>query len=237
MSSFPTTHWTLIRSAAGTERREALEELCRAYWPPLYAFLRGQGNDADEALDLVQGYFTLLLEKDYVGDFDPERGRFRTFLIRSLRNFSSKERERARALRRGGGAELLSLDDELAPVESAVRSALRDDITPEALFERNWAETVLDRARDRLCQEYVRRNQQEAFEELLPFIDGSADPPSHAEVAEQLGLARHSVKVILHRFRRRFRAAVSDVLTETVADEEGLEAELRHLVEVLGRPV
>ena len=237
MANFPTTHWTLIRSAAEEGRQRALAELCRAYWPPLYAFLRGQGHDGDEALDLVQGYFALLLEKNYVGDFDPELGRFRTFLIRSLKNFSSKERDRARALKRGGGAPVLSLDDELEPVERAVRSALRDQLTPEALFEKSWATAVLDQARGRLADEYAKRGRAETFEALQPFIDTTDDQPAHSVVAERLELAPHSVKVIVHRFRRRFHAAVEDVLANTVSDQAGLDAELSHLVEVLGRRV
>src|SRR4030095_16141267 len=145
-SGFPTTAWTVVssaRSAANSEARQALAFLCDAYWFPLYSFARRLGHTSDDALDLAQGYFTLLIEKDYLGDVRLREGRFRAFLLTSFRHFLSKERDRARALKRGGGRVLISIDAQ----EAAGRHAAEplDVLDPEALFERRWALTILER--------------------------------------------------------------------------------------------
>ncbi|HEX9188042.1 MAG TPA: sigma factor, partial [Vicinamibacteria bacterium] len=151
---FATTSWTKVLSAregSSTEARHALEGLCHAYWYPLYAFVRRQGHDAEDARDLTQAYFATLLEKGYLDDYDPERGRFRVFLMASVRNFLSKEREKAAAWKRGGRADVVSFDAD--EVEGRYRHEPADPVTPEQIFERRWALTVLERALDRLHRE------------------------------------------------------------------------------------
>ena len=160
-SGFPTTAWSVIsraRSGAHSEAREALASLCAVYWLPLYSYVRRIGHDSDDALDLTQGYFALLIEKDYLGDVRMREGRFRAFLLTSLKHFLSKERERSRTLKRGGGRTPLSIDAALA--EARHRCEPLDTLDPEALFERRWALTVLERSMTRLRQELEETGRQ-----------------------------------------------------------------------------
>ena len=171
---FPTTAWTVVsraQSGADPEARDALAFLCAAYWLPLYSFARRLGNPSDDALDLTQGYFALLIEKDYLADVRLREGRFRAFLLTSFRHFVSKERDRARALKRGGGRAPLSID--AAEAEGRYSDEPLDALDPETLFERRWALTILERAMTRLRQEFAAAGRRAEFEQLESYLTGS----------------------------------------------------------------
>lgn len=233
---FHTTRWSLVAQASGPSgeaERTALDELLRAYWYPLYAFSRRSGHSEHDAQDLVQGFFTTLLEKDYVGDADQERGRFRTFLIAAFRNFSSKERDKAAALKRGGGQQHISLDFEDGERRYAAEPA--DDLDPEALFERRFAHRVLDQAAERLATTYRSRSPKHAdrFDALFPLLTGGLTKP-YREIGEVLGLSETAVKVAVHRLRGRYRDALREVIGDTLDDATQVDDEIRRLMNALG---
>ncbi|MDJ0974412.1 MAG: sigma-70 family RNA polymerase sigma factor [Planctomycetota bacterium] len=234
---FHTTRWSLVAQAAGAPddaSRAALDELLAAYWYPLYAFARRTGHDSHAAQDLVQGFFAALLEKDYVGDADQERGRFRTFLIAAFRNHASKERAKAGAQKRGGDRRILSLDFEDGERRYAREPAAGD--TPEALFERRFAHALLDRALDRVAGDYRRKGaaQAERFQALRPLIVGGPTQP-YAEIGERLGVSETAVKVAVHRLRQRYRDALRAEIAETVDDPAAIDDEIRRLLSALAR--
>ncbi len=225
---FRTTRWSLVVAAGAAEGsggRAALETLCRDSWFPLYAFARRGGAAPADAADLVQGFFADLLEREGIAAADPERGRFRTFLLAAFRHHASKEREKARAAKRGGGA-VLSLD--FADGESRYLAEPVDDRTPERIYERRWALALLDRVLGDLEADYAG-DRAPLFRTLRPWLAGG-DPPSHAEAAAALGLSEGAVKVALHRLRRRYRDLLRAAIAETVATPEEVEDEIRHLL-------
>ena len=231
---FMTTRWSLILAAGGfaSERStDALATLCEAYWYPAYAFIRRQGHDADAARDLTQEFFTRVLEKHYFRDADPARGRFRAFLLTSIRHFLSNERDREQALKRGGRAQKLSLDVETA--EGAYQLEGRDDLTPEKLFDARWASVLLDRALTRLKQEYAAASKIGLFDHLKGFLTGASDDVPYADAARTLGLSEGAVKVAVHRLRRRFRDALVKEIAETVSDPADIDGEIRHLLQAV----
>jgi RNA polymerase sigma-70 factor (ECF subfamily) len=228
-----TTSWTQVlaaREAPTDVSRLALETLCQAYWYPIYTFVRGQGLDAEDARDATQAYFAELLEKDYLEDCDPARGRFRVFLMASIRNFLSKEREKSRAWKRGGRTTLLSLD---ADAEGRYRDEPVDRLTPEDVFERRWALTLLERVLARLRTEHAAAGHGGEFERLKPYLTGDEPASPYREVAADLGLTESAVKTAVHRLRQRFGAALRDEIAETVADPDDVDDEVRHLLGVL----
>lgn len=237
---FLTTHWSLVVAAARQESPEsagALLALCEAYWYPLYAFVRRQGYGAEDAQDLTQGFFAVLLEKNYVGDADPRRGKFRSFLLTAIKHYLSNQRDRARAKKRGGGKPVLSLDLDLA--ESRYRLEPADATTPETLFERRWALTLLERAIDRLEDEYAAAGNSALFQHLKDTLThGRGDSP-YREIARQAGISEGAVKVAVHRLRKRYRRLLEDEIAQTVADRSEIEAEIQQLFTVLtaARPV
>ncbi len=233
--AFHTTRWSLVaqaRDGDAAPARAALEELCAAYWYPLYAYLRRKGNTADESADFVQGFFAVLLEKDYVAQADPERGRFRGFLMVALRNFASKERAKERALKRGGGVARISLDFEDGERRYSLEPA--DDATPEALFERRWALTLIDRAMERLAenQRAGPPAKAERFEALRPYLAGGGAMP-YREVGEPLGMSETAVKVSVHRLRGKYRDLLRDEIAQTVDDPRQIDDEIRRLLAAL----
>lgn len=235
--AFHTTRWTLVaraRQGEGEPARAALEELCAAYWYPLYAYLRRKGNSPDEAADFVQGFFAALIEKGYVAQADPERGRFRGFLMVALRHFASKERARERALKRGGGVAKLSLDFEDGERRYSLEPAGRDD--PEAFFERRWALTLLDRALERLAtsQRAGAPAKAERFEALRPYLAGRGAVP-YREVGEPLGMSETAVKVAIHRLRGRYRDILREEIAQTVEDPALIDDEIRRLMAAVRR--
>jgi RNA polymerase sigma factor (sigma-70 family) len=233
---FATTRWSLVLAAgqrANERSAEALNSLCETYWYPVYAFIRRQGHDADAALDLTQGFFARVLEKNYFGHADPSRGRFRAFLLTSARHFLSNERDRARALKRGGATPIVSLDAESA--EGTYQLEARDDLTPEKLFDARWATVTLDRALARLQRAYAAAGNPETFEGLKGFLTGDSEDLSYAEVARELKSTEAAIKVAVHRLRRRFREALVEEIAETVSSPAEIDAEMRHLREAVIR--
>ena len=214
MSAFPSTAWTAVsraRSGAEPGAREALAFLCTAYWRPLYSFARGLGYATEDAHDLTQGYFALLIEKDYLGDVRLREGRFRAFLLTSFRHFLSKERDRARAMKRGGGRVPVAIDAGEAEVQHT--DDPRDTLDPEALFERRWALTIL--------------------EQLEGYLTGSEPRLRYHDVAERLGTTEGAVKKMVHRLRRRYGHLLREEIGATVAEPGDIDSELHHLLSAI----
>lgn len=231
-----TTQWSLVlaaRSASEGEARAALERLCSIYWQPLYSFVRHRGWDPEEARDLTQAYFAELLAKDFLADVDAAKGRFRSFLFASMRNFLAHQRDRAATLKRGGGATTLSLDLEGAEASYALQAGAA--MTPEEVFERRWAMTVLARAMGRLREEQTAAGKAQQFGALRPYLTSIEPQVPYREVAAGLGMTEGAVKVAVHRMRRRFGQCLRRELEETVATPGDIDDELRHLLAVLRR--
>jgi len=208
-----------------------MEELIRAYWFPLYAFVRRQGNSPQQAEDLTQGFFTHLLENKGLTTVDRSKGKFRSFLLAALKNFAADQRDKAHAAKRGGNRQVISLDAIEAEVHYA--KELADTMTPERLFERSWAIAVLNQVVLRLEREYVERGKSAAFQALRHLLDGQADGQFHAEIAGQLGMTEGAVRVMAHRMRRRYRELLRDEIMQTVADAELVDDEIRYLLQCL----
>jgi RNA polymerase sigma-70 factor (ECF subfamily) len=232
-ASFPTTHITLIRIAgdeASPLAHDALARLCHAYWYPIYAYVRRLGYHAEEAEDLTQGFFTRVLEKRYLRDFDRSRGRFRSFLLTSLKHFIANERAAARAWKRGGRSATLSLDDVLANAEPRYRLEPHTDVTPDKLFERQWALAVLARAQDQLRDEAAGQGKTEQFERLKGMLVGEDLEDGYRAVAAELGTTAGALKVAVHRWRQRFREILREEIAHTVSDAGDVGSELRELL-------
>lgn len=233
-AGFTTTRWSVVLAAARQESRQAtaaLETLCRSYWYPLYAYVRRRGCGPEDAQDLTQDFFVQLLRKNYPARADRAKGRFRTFLLHTLNQFLADQRERAAALKRGGGQVFLALDQE-SP-EEQYRLEVPDTLTPEKLFERRWAQTILDRALARLRDEFVAADKGETYEVLQAFGPGEQSSISYADAAVRLGLSESAVKSLIHRLRRRHRELVREEIAHTVPTVAEIDEELRHLVAVL----
>lgn len=231
VSRFPTTAWTVVsraRSGADPEAREALAFLCAIYWFPLYSFARRLGHASDDALDLTQGYFALLIEKDYLADVRLREGRFRAFLLTSFRHFVSKERDRAHALKRGGGRAPVSID--AAEAEGRYADEPCETLDPEALFEQRWALTILARAMTRLREEFVEARRTAEFEQLEDYLTGSEPRVPYQDAANRLGTTEGAVKKMVHRLRRRYGQLLRAEIGATVVDPAEIDAELRHLL-------
>lgn len=231
---FATTRWSLVLTAGqqGNARSaEALASLCEMYWYPVYAFIRRQGYRSEESADLAQEFFARVLEKHYFQSADPARGRFRAFLCASVRHFLSNERDRARALKRGGTQPPISLEVETA--EGRYQLEPRDDLTPEKLFDRRWALVLLERVLLRLGDEYKSAGKAELFEQLKGFLTGDSVAVPYADVAKTLETSEGAVKVAVHRLRRRFRDTLTDEISETVSDPADINGEIEYLLKAV----
>jgi len=235
VARFDTTSWSLILRAASNddaEARLALALLCEHYWYPVYAYIRCQGVSPADAEDLAQGYFARFLEKGVVRDVDRDRGRFRSFLLASVRHFLANERDRERASKRGGGHRLVSLDAELA--EERYASMPVDQLTPERQFERNWTLALLERAHERLAQEAARRGAGDRFARLRPYLAGDEPEAAYDAIAREWGTGQSAVRVALHRLRRRFGEVLREEIGRTVDSPEDVDDELRGALKLLG---
>lgn len=234
-ADFATTRWTLVLSAgqAGTPAAHAaLESLCRIYWYPLYAFIRRQGRDTHDAQDLTQAFFARLLEKNYLDQVSPEKGKFRSFLLACLKHFLANEWDRRRAQKRGGALLLLSID--AADAERRYGLEPAHGQTPEALFERRWALTLLDRVLEMLRTEFVAAGKGTQFDQLKEGLTVDRHSLSYAALGARLGLREGAVKVAVHRLRRRYRELLRAEIAHTVSIASEVDEELRHLFAVLG---
>jgi len=209
---------------------EALETLCRAYWYPLYAFIRRQGSAPADAEDLTQGFFARFLEKHYLKSVNPDKGKFRSFLLASLKHFLANERDRVRTKKRGGGAIHLSLD--AATAETRYLQEPIDAMTPEKIFDREWALTLLELVLARLRRDFRDEDKAALFEELKVVLTAGKGAVSHAEIAAKLGMSEGAVKVAAHRMRRRYRELLKEEIAQTVTGPEQVEEEIRALFSV-----
>jgi RNA polymerase sigma-70 factor (ECF subfamily) len=233
-SHFETTHWSVVLEARGSspDSRAALESLCQAYWYPLYAYLRRRGSSIDDAQDLVQAFFVGLIEKRVLSIADPERGRFRSFLLASLRNFTANERDKQQAKKRGGGTLPFRIDGSAG--ESRYCGEPGHDITPEQLYHKQWAVTLLDRVMELLRDEFSRRGQEHQFECLKRFLAGRSSESSYVEVASELNLTRAAAMSAVSRMRRRYREILRTEIGRTVSHPSEVDDEIRGLFESLG---
>ena len=231
-SRFPTTRWTLVLTAGNPERkdaRSALVSLCESYWYPLYAYLRRSGYPPEQAQDLTQDFFMRVLEGRYLDRADPEKGRFRSFILTSLKFFVADEEDRQRAYKRGGGA-VLPL--EFSSAETRYQHEPAHHETPERIFERRWALSVLERVVDKLRDEFAHYGRPEHFERLKVFLLGQSDAP-YAALAREMNTSEGALKVAIHRLRKRYRDLFRQEIADTVADPAEVEPELKYLAAVL----
>lgn len=233
---FATTRWSVVLAARDTNpaaAMPALEQLCRAYWYPLYAQARRSGSSPTDAEDLTQGFFARLLEKDGFTLADPGRGRFRSFLSAAFHHFLANERDRARSLKRGGQVQFLSLD--VAPAEERLRQETATHRTAEQDFDRRWALALLDTVLGRLQREYEDAGKGELFQQIRGAVVGDDGKGSSAQWAETLGMTEGAVRVATHRLRVRYRELLREEIAHTVEGPDAVEDELRHLFAAFSR--
>jgi RNA polymerase sigma factor (sigma-70 family) len=228
---FATTHWSVVLHAKGgsSGAHQALGSLCQVYWYPLYAFVRRQGRTPHDAQDLTQEFFARLIEKEWLGDVHRERGRFRAFLLAAMKHFLANEWDKDRAQKRGGGAQIISIDDDTA--EARYLHEPIDTATAEKLYDRRWALTLLDQVLARLRGEMEGSGKLKQFEALKGCLAGEKHP--YAELGASLGMTEGAVKVAVHRLRERYRNLIRAEIAQTVEDPKELEDELRHLFAAL----
>jgi len=232
---FSTTHWSVVLSAQDKDSPrslEALESLCRAYWYPLYAFVRRQGHRPHDAQDLTQEFFARLLEKDYLKSAAREKGKFRTFLLVVLKRFLANEWDRQHAQKRGGFTPIVSIDQELAESRFAAEPA--HQLQPDVLFDRQWAVTLIERVMARLQEEYLASGRAKLFEYLHSCLARDESALPYAEIAARLNLTEAAVKMAVHRLRARYREILQAEIADTVSSPEEIEEEIRHLFSTFG---
>jgi RNA polymerase sigma-70 factor (ECF subfamily) len=231
---FVTTHWSVVLAAGDNDTLQAqvaLEELCRTYWYPLYAYVRRRGHGAPEAQDLTQAFFARLLERNWVGDADRNRGRFRTFLLTALSRFLADEWDKARAQKRGGGVAHVPV--QLDTAETRYGHEPADDRTPEQCYDRQWALTLLESVLERLRAECERAGKGEWFATLNGCLTADRASLPYAELGAKLGMNEGAMKVSVHRLRKRYRSMLRAEIAQTLAATEDVDTELRHLFAVL----
>jgi RNA polymerase sigma factor (sigma-70 family) len=232
---FETTEWSLVLAAGQGESEkaeQALARLCTLYWYPVFAFVRRKGHPPEDAQDLTQGFFWRLIEKGDLGDADRSRGRFRSFLLTACQHYLANERDRSQAQKRGGGQTPVPIDAAVA--ERRYERAFAHGDTPERLYDRQWALTLLDRVFQALRAEYADNGKAELFDRLKDFVTADEDAGTHADAAEDLGTSAGAVKVAVHRLRRRFREELLKRVADTLGPDQEVEDEIRHLLATLG---
>lgn len=231
--TFHTTRWTMVRGAAcqlgSDQSKRALAELCKLYWPPLYAYLRRSGLSPADSEDIVQGFFTLLLERDDFSSLSPEKGRFRSFLLASLKHFLSNERDRAKTIKRGGKMRTIPL--ECNEAERHLNLYVTRTETAEVVFERQWALTMLETAKNRLIEE--QSHNQKLCHALVVYITPDPSLPPYAEVAKALAVTEGTVKMAISRMRKRYGEILRSEIAQTVSSPQEVEEELQHLIAAL----
>jgi len=233
---FATTHWSVIltaQDATSPAAREALAQLCSTYWFPLYVFTRREGHTAEDAQDLTQEFFARFLARDDLRAVNKNKGKFRSFLLASMKHFLANAWDQTHAVKRGGKYLRVPWDDALA--ESHYTSAVPQHLSSEEAYERQWTLSMLDRVLARLRDEYTAAGKGTLFEALQGYLSASQSPGTHAEVAQRLGLTEGAVKVAVHRLRRRYGELLRSEVAHTVASPADIDAELRHLFSVINR--
>jgi RNA polymerase sigma-70 factor (ECF subfamily) len=234
--AFVTTHWSVVLKAGQNDTSRAgaaLGRLCQTYWYPLYAYVRHRGYSTHDAQDLTQAFFARLLEKNWIGSADREKGHFRSFLLTAMKRFLADEWDKARAQKRGGGQSLFSIQFDTA--ESRLSHEPVDEITPEQRFERRWVLTLLEEVLDRLRTEYDREGNAAVFAALNSCLVGDRTSLPYAVLAGKLCLSESAVKSAVHRLRQRYRKLLRDEIAQTVAAPSEVDEELRHFFFVLGK--
>jgi RNA polymerase sigma factor (sigma-70 family) len=232
-AAFTTTHWSVVLEAQGESpaAQEALEKLCRTYWRPIYGFVRRQGTGPEEAEDLTQGFFALILERKDLNTVRKEKGRLRSYLLTSLKHFLADEARHAIAVKRGKGQRLIPLDDirerERIDVERS------DRLTADQIYERRWAFTVLEQVMARLRDEYRSAGNVRFFDQMKKMLMDEAGRPSQAQVASEFDMTENAVKQAFYRFRQRYQTLLREEISHTVAMPSDIEDELRHLIAVV----
>jgi len=236
-AEFPATHWSVVATAADSAApgvHEALEQLCRAYWHPVYFFIRRQGRGRDDALDLTQGFFARFLERKQIKLADPDRGRLRSFLLISLKNFLANDWAHEQAKKRGGGRSFLSLDEQREAETRFLAEPADPAASPDQAFEKRWALTLLDQVLSRLRDESAATVEPDHFDALKVFVWGDQGAVSQVKIAAELGITPNALGVAVHRLRRRFGDLLREAIARTVVGENEIDVELRHLIEVIG---
>ena len=232
-AAFATTHWSVVLEAQGQSpaAQEALEKLCRTYWRPVYSFIRREGTKTEEAEDLTQSFFALLLQRRNFEDVRKEKGRLRSYLLTSLKHFLVSEHRRAVTVKRGKGQQPVPLEE----LSTAERSNMEpaDHLTAERVYERRWALTLMEQVLRRLKNEYETAGNTELFESLKQLLADEVEAPSRAEIALKLGMTENAVRQALHRLRQRYQLFLREEISHTVAIASDVEDELRHLIAVL----
>jgi RNA polymerase sigma factor (sigma-70 family) len=236
---FASTRWSLVAAAgqgASPEAREALAVLCQTYWYPLYAYARRRLPTAEDAQDATQEFFAQLLEKDYLQAADPERGKFRSFLLTAFQRFLTKERDKTNAQKRGGGRRILPLDFQAG--ERRFRLEPADQATADSIYERRWALTLLEQALTRLRLEFTNAGKQQLFEQLKGTLTGDGSVEPYSQIGEALAMSEQAVKVAVHRMRQRYKELLRAEIAQTVATADEIEDELRDLFKAVrtGKP-
>jgi RNA polymerase sigma factor (sigma-70 family) len=231
--AFTTTHWSVVLEAQGESpaAHEALEKLCRIYWRPIYSFLRRQGISADDAQDLTQGFFALLLERRDLATVRKEKGRLRSYLLSALKHFVTDEHRRAMAIKRGKGQQLIPLEELRTEERSGMEPA--DLLTAERIYERRWASTLLDRVLSRLEDTYRKRGNAALFDSFNQLLADEPGAPSQADIAAELGMTENAVSQAYHRFRQSYQSVLREEIAHTVATPGDIENELRYLIAVI----
>ena len=231
--AFTTTHWSVVLEAQGESpaAQDALEKLCRTYWRPIYGFVRRQGAAAEDAEDLTQGFFALLLERKDLNTVRKERGRLRSYLLTSVKHFLADESRRALAVKRGKGQRLIPFDD----IREGERTDTNqtDRFTADQIYERRWAFTVLEQVMTGLREEYRSAGNVRFFDQMKKMLMDEPDRPSQAQVASEFDMTENAVKQAFYRFRQRYQALLRDEIAHTVAVPSDIEDELRHLIAVV----
>ena len=232
--AFATTHWSAVYTARDGDSSKAvaaLERLCRSYWRPVYAFIRRDGRQPADAQDLTQEFFLRFIQKEWIDQLEHQRGKFRSFLLTFLKHFLSDERDRAGAQKRGGGQTFISLDELLAEERHACEPF--HTLTPDQMFERRWAETLMERAVARLRQKYTDEGKAELFRHLKDLQPSERGAQSYVELGARFGLSEGAIKSAVHRMRLRHRDILRQEIARTLGSPEEVNDEIRHLIQVL----
>jgi RNA polymerase sigma factor (sigma-70 family) len=231
--AFATTHWSVVLDAQGESpaAQEALEKLCRIYWRPIYSFVQRQGVAPEEAQDITQGFFAQLLERRSLSAVRKEKGRLRSYLLGALKYFLADEQRRAMAIKRGKGQRLIPLEELRAGERIEMEPA--DPVTPEMIYERRWASTLLERVLSRLKDEYRAAGNATLFDSLKQLLPDEPGSLSQAEIAAHLGMTENAVRQAFHRFRQRYQSLLREEIAHTVATPGDIDDELRHLIAVV----
>jgi RNA polymerase sigma-70 factor (ECF subfamily) len=235
---FTTTHWSVVlrsRDVQSDATQQALAELTQTYWYPLYVFSRRQGNSEHDAMDLTQGFFVHLLNGHALETVSPEKGRFRSFLLASFKNFMANQRRAAETIRRGGGVTTLSLTPDDFPARYS-REPVHEE-TPELCYQRSWAEALLIKVRGELADDYKRAGKSELYTLLEPHLTHQGDAVPRADISRQLNLSSAAVAMSIHRMRRRYGELLRQAVAATVDDPDDVEDELQSLMEIVSRPL